>query len=73
MSGLPVSCVSTAKPAFASESAAGRPTVLYQFTLQVPDTAELYAGSEKLRGELARLPGIDAMSITDLANARIRN
>ena len=40
-------------------------TSLYQYTLQGPDTAELYAGSEKLRGELAQLPGITDV-ISDL-------
>ncbi len=40
-------------------------TSLYQYTLQGPDTAELYAGAEKLRGELAQLPGITDV-ISDL-------
>ncbi len=40
-------------------------TSLYQYTLQGPDTAELYAGAEKLRAELAQLPGITDV-ISDL-------
>src|SRR5215831_12804926 len=40
-------------------------TSLYQYTLQGPDTDELYAGANKLSAELAQLPGITDV-ISDL-------
>jgi HAE1 family hydrophobic/amphiphilic exporter-1 len=32
---------------------------IYQFTLQTPDTAELYAETEKLTAEIEKLPGVE--------------
>jgi HAE1 family hydrophobic/amphiphilic exporter-1 len=40
-------------------------TSLYQYTLQGPDTDELYAGANKLSAELAQLPGVTDV-ISDL-------
>jgi HAE1 family hydrophobic/amphiphilic exporter-1 len=40
-------------------------TSLYQYTLQDPDTDELFAGAEKLRAEMVQLPGLTDV-ISDL-------
>jgi HAE1 family hydrophobic/amphiphilic exporter-1 len=47
-------------------------TALYQYTLQGTDTAELYAGAEKLRTELVQLPGLtDVISDLQLQNPQL--
>jgi HAE1 family hydrophobic/amphiphilic exporter-1 len=47
-------------------------TALYQYTLQGTDTAELYAGAEKLRVELTQLQGLtDVISDLQLQNPQL--
>jgi len=47
-------------------------TAMYQYTLQGTDTGELYSASQKLRGELAQIPGlVDVISDLQLQSPQL--
>jgi hydrophobic/amphiphilic exporter-1 (mainly G- bacteria), HAE1 family len=47
-------------------------TALYQYTMQGSDTSELYAASQKLKNEIAQLPGLtDVISDLQLQNPEL--